>query len=173
MAKKNQQFAKLNAATDTHYWSLRQLGVGCTKKQAQPFTPEEEEQMWQSGVLGSDNPKALLKVVFFLNGHNFALRDCEQFSLKISQLMSVLEWATLMATSTLKRVQRIAQEGFKISRFPTRGSPAMQQVECAVIFTYWICTSVNCQLKLSTMITSISILCQHHLHLLTCHGLGR
>lgn len=32
---KNQQFAELNAATD--------IGVGCSKKQAQPFTLEEEE----------------------------------------------------------------------------------------------------------------------------------
>ena len=46
LAKKNKQFAELNAATDRYYRSLRQLGVGSSKKQAEPFTPEEVEQMW-------------------------------------------------------------------------------------------------------------------------------
>ena len=48
-------------------------------------------------------------------------------------LANSLEWATLMPTFTPKRVQRIAQEGFKISKLSTRRSPAIQQVECAVI----------------------------------------
>ena len=81
MAKKNKQFAELNAATDRYYRSLQQLGVGSSKKHAEPFTAEEEEQMWESGVLGSNDPKALLNAVFYLNGRNFALRDCEQFNL--------------------------------------------------------------------------------------------
>ena len=39
--------------------------------------------------MGPDDPKALLNAVFYLNGRNFALRDCEQFNLKISQLTRV------------------------------------------------------------------------------------
>lgn len=45
LAKKNKQFAELNAATDHYYQPLRQLGVGSSKKQAEHFTPEEEEVM--------------------------------------------------------------------------------------------------------------------------------
>ena len=45
--------------------------------------------LWSSGVLGSHSPKSLLNAVFFLNGKNFALRDTEQYHLRISQLKRV------------------------------------------------------------------------------------
>ena len=89
MAKKNPLFEELNAATDKHYRMLRQEGVGTTKSQAEPITIAEEDLLWSSGVLGSYSPKSLLNAVFFLNGKNFALRDTEQYHLRISQLRRV------------------------------------------------------------------------------------
>jgi hypothetical protein len=70
MAKKNPLFADLNAATDKHYRMLRQEGVGTSKNQAEPISPEEDV-LWSSGVLGSHSPKSLLNAVFFLNGKKF------------------------------------------------------------------------------------------------------
>ena len=89
MAKKNPLFADLNAATDKHYRMLRQEGVGTSKNQAEPISPEEEDVLWSSGVLGSHSPKSLLNAFFFLNGKNFALRDTEQYHLRISQLKRI------------------------------------------------------------------------------------
>ncbi len=40
---------------------LRAEGVGATSKNAEPFTKEEENKLWKSGVMGTDSPQALLK----------------------------------------------------------------------------------------------------------------
>lgn len=62
-------------------------GVGAGSKQTEAFSKNEEDQLWTTGVLGSDNPNSLLRAVFYLNGSNFCLRGGEeQRNLKISQL---------------------------------------------------------------------------------------
>ena len=56
-------------------------------RQTEAFSREDEEALWESGALGCDTPKHLLRTVFFLNGKNFCLRGgAEQRNLKISQL---------------------------------------------------------------------------------------
>ena len=51
------------------------------------MSAEEEEQLWQRGVLSSDTPGGLLRAVFFYNGINFVLRGGEEHRrMKISQL---------------------------------------------------------------------------------------
>ena len=52
---------------------LRATGHGVKVKKAEPITLEEEEQMWQSGVLGDKDPQTLLYTVFYLIGINFTL----------------------------------------------------------------------------------------------------
>ena len=52
-----------------------QLGLGSRKRQAEPLTLEEEETLWQKGLLGSHNPQALLDTMLFMNGMYFALRN--------------------------------------------------------------------------------------------------
>ena len=47
--------------------------MGLNPKQAQIITAEEENKLWESGVLGTDSPRALLNTVFFYNGRNFLL----------------------------------------------------------------------------------------------------
>ena len=62
-------------------------GIGAESRQTETFSKDEEEKLWNSGVLGSNNPKPLLRAVFYLNGRNFCLRGGEeQRNLKISQL---------------------------------------------------------------------------------------
>ena len=47
----------------------------------------QENQLWESGVLGIDNPTSLLRAVFFSNGKNFCLRGGnEHRNLRLSQL---------------------------------------------------------------------------------------
>lgn len=51
------------------------------------FPKMRRNQLWTTGVLGSDNPNSLLRAVFYLNGRKFCLRGGEeQRNLKISQL---------------------------------------------------------------------------------------
>ena len=53
----------------------------------QIITKEEENELWESGILGlATSPKALLRAVFFYNGKNFCLRGgTEHRDLKLSQ----------------------------------------------------------------------------------------
>ena len=56
-------------------------------KHASIISTEEEEALWEQGILGCDNPKSLLRAVFYLNGKNFCLRGgSEHRNLKLSQL---------------------------------------------------------------------------------------
>ena len=54
---------------------LQRLGIGSKTKQAEPLTEEEEEIMWQKGLLGDHTPQALLNTMVFMNGLYFALRS--------------------------------------------------------------------------------------------------
>lgn len=47
---------------------LHSQGLGTTPKQAEPLTPEDEEKMWASGVLGDHSPQALLDTMVFMCG---------------------------------------------------------------------------------------------------------
>ena len=48
---------------------------------------DEEDQLWQTGVLSSESPLSLLRAVFYLNGVNFVLWGGDEHrKLKISQL---------------------------------------------------------------------------------------
>ena len=50
-------------------------GLGNQPKQAEVITLAEEERMWATGVLGSDNPTQLLNTLIYFIGLNFALRS--------------------------------------------------------------------------------------------------
>ena len=67
---------------------LTRKGVGTTKKQAEPILQQEEEEiMWEKGLLGDKDPKTLLHTLVFLFGKFFVLRSGEEHrQLTFSQL---------------------------------------------------------------------------------------
>ena len=71
----------------TTFKALRKEGVGSKSKHTEIVTKEEENKLWESGVLGlATTPKALLRAVFYYNGKNFCLRGgAEHRGLRISQ----------------------------------------------------------------------------------------
>ena len=85
--KNNRAFRKLHNVIDNHFKALRKEGVGNDSKHTEIITKEEENKLWESGVLGlATSPKALLRAVFFYNGKNFCLRGgAEHRCLKLSQ----------------------------------------------------------------------------------------
>ena len=68
----NYKFKKLHAALDNLGRQLHSEGVGAEVKHASIISTEEEEDLWEQGTLGCDNPKSLLRAVFYLNGQIFA-----------------------------------------------------------------------------------------------------
>ncbi len=53
----------------------QRAGLGSQKKKAEPLTEEEEELLWNKGLLGCKTPQALVDTVLFMNGVYFALRS--------------------------------------------------------------------------------------------------
>lgn len=66
---------------------MRQSDVGSQEKSAEIFTEEDENKLWDAGILGMENPKALSQAAFCFNGKNLCLRGVEEHrSLKLSQM---------------------------------------------------------------------------------------
>ena len=75
---KEQVYADFRTTLDAEMKCLQQDGIGSRKRQAEPLTEEEEDLLWEKGILGEHSPQALLNSVFFYNGICFALRSGEE-----------------------------------------------------------------------------------------------
>ena len=61
---KDPPFAEFRATLDGEMKELQSFGIDSKKRQAEPLTEEEEEQLWQTGQLGQNSPQALLDTCF-------------------------------------------------------------------------------------------------------------
>ena len=85
---KDEKFGPLRNVFDNRCRQLHAKGVGTNKQHTATIADEEEEILWEKGVLGSHDPLALLRAVFYLNGKNFCLRGGEeQRSLRREQII--------------------------------------------------------------------------------------
>ena len=55
---------------------LRSVGHGVTSKQAEPLTIEEENQLWEQGLLGDHSPQTLLDTMDFDKYRLYLLKTC-------------------------------------------------------------------------------------------------
>ena len=67
------EFADFRQSLDAEMKRLQGSGLGSQKNQAAPLTEQNEEKLWQVGVLGAHNPQALLNTMIYMNGLYFAL----------------------------------------------------------------------------------------------------
>ena len=63
------------AVLDGEMKRLQAKGVGSKRKQAEPLSEQEEEILWEKGVLGDATPQTLLDTMVFMNGLYSALRS--------------------------------------------------------------------------------------------------
>ena len=71
---KDTRFKQLRGAMDTHF-QLHARGIGQEVKHSEVFSDDEEQQLWRSGVLGTNTPKSLQNAVFYTVGKVFCLRS--------------------------------------------------------------------------------------------------
>ena len=74
---KDDDFAGFRKTLDGEMKRLRSIGLGVKTEQAEPLSIQEENQLWELGVLGDHLPQALLDTMLFLCGMHFALRSTE------------------------------------------------------------------------------------------------
>ena len=72
------EFIDFRATLDAEMKRLQVKGIGSKKKQAEPLTEQEEEILWEKGMLGDANPQTLLDTIVFMNGLYFALRSGDE-----------------------------------------------------------------------------------------------
>jgi hypothetical protein len=85
---KDTRFRQMHAIIDTYFRQLRESGVGAEVKHTNVIMKEEEDELWDKGVLGLDTPESLLRALFFSNGKSLCLRGGKEHrALKISQIV--------------------------------------------------------------------------------------
>ena len=58
---------------DNRMKELSSKGINCPRSQAQCISIDDENKMWEEGILGSGNPKQLIETLLFQFGLHFAL----------------------------------------------------------------------------------------------------
>ena len=75
MNTKDVRFSRIHTVLDNVARQLHKDGVGVSKVQARVITMEEEEQLWEKGIIGTQSPTPLLNGVFFTVAYTFALEE--------------------------------------------------------------------------------------------------
>ena len=75
---KNDSFLEFRTSLDAEMKRLQSTGLGSKRKQAEPLTLAEEEQLWRKNILGDHSPQALLNTVIYMVGLYFALRSGDE-----------------------------------------------------------------------------------------------
>ena len=85
--KKDARFRQLHHALDVQFHKLHSDGIGRQVNHTEVISIEEEQKLWESGVLGVSNPLSLQNAVFYTIGKMLCLRGgVEHRALKLSQL---------------------------------------------------------------------------------------
>ena len=84
---KDEYFSHFMSVLDLTCKRSHEKGVGVIKKQAEVISKDEEELMWNKGILGDKDSQTLIDTVLYLNGLHFALRSGKEHrSLRTDQI---------------------------------------------------------------------------------------
>ena len=84
------EFSQIRNCLDNHIKELSRDGVVQPRNQADVITVEQENDMWNHGILGLSNPKQLVETLLYLFGVHFAMRaGIEHHSLRVGELSQI------------------------------------------------------------------------------------
>jgi len=76
--KKDWRFHSIQGTCESVYRQLHQQGIGANVKHTALITPDEEEQLWKSGVMCIKQPVNLKRTVFYYVGKVFCICGGEE-----------------------------------------------------------------------------------------------
>ena len=92
--KKDAHFQQLHHSPDVHFNKLHSDEIGRQVKHAEVISKNDEQRLWESGVMGVSDPKALQNAVFYTVSEILCLRGgVEHQALKSSQLATAKDTA--------------------------------------------------------------------------------
>ena len=110
----NVEFAQLHRSLENTFRELQGSQTVSEPKTSEAFSREEEDRLWSSGALSTENPKGLLRAAFYLNGRNFGLVGGDKHrQLKISQLKRVSHPPRYVYTRCVPENQHVPFTGKK------------------------------------------------------------
>ena len=71
----DKEYAEFQTTIDAEMKRLQHNGHGSKRRQAEPLSEDDEEILWNKGLLGDHSPQSLLNTMVFMNGLYFALRS--------------------------------------------------------------------------------------------------
>ena len=87
--KKDNHFKSLHRSIDSHFYNLHSNDIGWHMKHAKAISKEDEQKLWQSGVMGTTTPRLLQNAAFFVVGKMFCLGGGKELcALKFSQVVT-------------------------------------------------------------------------------------
>ena len=89
--KKDSRFRQLQGTLDAYFHNLHCEGIGRQVKHAETISTEEDNQLWETGVLDINTPKGLQNAVFYTIGKMFCLRGGQENSIKALNYNAVME----------------------------------------------------------------------------------
>ena len=81
------QFKVTHTIMDTYFRQLRMEGVGAVVKHANVISKEEENALWEQGVLGNDTPNVYCVLFFYYNGKSLCLCRGKEHRTQVSQFV--------------------------------------------------------------------------------------
>lgn len=101
MSRKDPAFCDLTGTLQVRYRELRMDGVGAVVKHASIVTPEEEDMLWESKVIGVHTPLALVHAVFFTSVKPFVWGEAKSSGSLKDLNSSVVMIQTVIHTSKM------------------------------------------------------------------------
>ena len=130
--KKNPVFVGFHHSLDNLFRQLREEGVGAESQQTPTIAIEEENMLWDKGILNTSTPKGFFRAVFYYNGKNFVLRGWNR---SIGNFRFHSLFVSPIAMSILKMLQKIGVVGWHSCMLSTRrclSMPIQQLVNVAM-----------------------------------------
>ena len=146
----DEEFSELKFTLDNLMKERTALGIGTTVRKAEVLSHDDDEILWFNGVLGKDNPTALLHTMVYVLGMTCALRaGKEHRSLRSVPFNSQFEYKT--NSSGMQYIRYTEDIGLKTNK----GGIKHRKIDPKIVDIYPISNQERCPVGVITKYLSL------------------